>query len=167
MSLRSLRIVDDQVYLHSPFALCRLTSLLAQGVCMLKHQLLDSSESHSLGYQVRVPENTTREESSKMLFGLLYSLNKFIAKLEPQQSRSKGCSFIVMRTTNYKLHSLKAPTGIHLLLTTDVSPPSYRVELLECLWFLSHFLPKAEETHSVEFPSDICSRLVHLLIRNF
>ncbi len=74
-------------------------------------------------------------DDAKMMFGLLFSLNSFVAKVDPTGAGSAGGSaprrtgFHSFRTSTYKLHYLEVPSGVQLVLTTDPGAPDLR----ECL----------------------------------
>ncbi|KAJ7548497.1 hypothetical protein O6H91_07G014300 [Diphasiastrum complanatum] len=69
------------------------------------------------------------QQDQKLLFGLLYSLKSFAAKVDPlstgkenlsfQQPPGQGCSFHSFRTNTYKLSLLETPSGIKFILVTD------------------------------------------------
>jgi hypothetical protein len=75
-------------------------------------------------------------DDAKMVFGLLFSLNAFAAKIDPQGGGSAGppgapppprrTGFQSFRTNNYKLHYLELPSGIQLVLTTEPSAGDLR-----------------------------------------
>lgn len=71
----------------------------------------------------------SQQQDQKLMFGLLFSLKSFTAKMDPLSS-SKGnlgapqlvgqaCSFHSFRTNTYKLHLLDTPSGIKIVLVTD------------------------------------------------
>jgi hypothetical protein len=75
----------------------------------------------------RQPANA--EDDAKMMFGLLFSLNAFAAKVDPTQgpqatgagaaTGARRTGFHSFRTSTYKLHYLELPSGLQLVLTTE------------------------------------------------
>ena len=77
----------------------------------------------------RKVKNSTDDQ--KMTFGMLFSLNQFVAKMDPQQpSAAAGADasslagirkvgFHSFRTNTYKLTFFETQTGLKLVLTTD------------------------------------------------
>ncbi|CAI5534727.1 unnamed protein product [Closterium sp. Naga37s-1] len=63
------------------------------------------------------PPNT---DDHKLMFGLVFSLRSFTAKMDPVNGASgDGCSFQSFRTNTYKLNYLETPSGIKIILVTD------------------------------------------------
>ncbi|CAI5481064.1 unnamed protein product [Closterium sp. Yama58-4] len=63
------------------------------------------------------PPNT---DDHKLMFGLVFSLRSFTAKMDPINGASgDGCSFHAFRTNTYKLNYLETPSGIKIILVTD------------------------------------------------
>ena len=62
-----------------------------------------------------------------MLYGSLFSLKQFIAKLRPvggarsvgDTGNQKAAQYYSFRTNNYKFHFYETKTGLRLLLTTE------------------------------------------------
>ncbi|CAM6127214.1 unnamed protein product [Calypogeia fissa] len=88
-----------------------------QGVCVHYHVWL------------RPLSNLSRQEDQKLMFGLLFSLKSFTAKMDPVGGskgqlgatvmHGQGCSFHSFRTNTYKLSFMETPTGIKIVLLTD------------------------------------------------
>jgi len=76
-------------------------------------------------------------DDAKMMFGLLFSLNSFVARVDPTGPGSAGggagaprrTGFHSYKTSAYKLHYLELPSGVQLVLTTDPGAGDLR----ECL----------------------------------
>lgn len=94
-------------------------------------------------HRPRQPRNVA--DDAKMTFGLLFSLNSFVTKLNPLGVGSAGSVaplaplsgpaataapkrsvFQSFRTNTYKLHYLETPSGVQLALTTDPGAPDMR-----------------------------------------
>ncbi|XP_020686240.1 trafficking protein particle complex subunit 1 isoform X1 [Dendrobium catenatum] len=68
------------------------------------------------------------QEDQKLMFGLLFSLRSFTAKMDPTSVDKgnlgvpllpgQGCSFYSFRTNTYKLSFMESPSGIKLILVT-------------------------------------------------
>ncbi|XXG84837.1 hypothetical protein AAC387_Pa11g0059 [Persea americana] len=68
------------------------------------------------------------QQDHKLMFGLLFSLKSFTAKMDPTtiekgnlgvpQLPGQGCSFHSFRTNTYKLSFMESPSGIKIILVT-------------------------------------------------
>ncbi|XP_022922155.1 trafficking protein particle complex subunit 1-like [Cucurbita pepo subsp. pepo] len=68
------------------------------------------------------------QQDHKLMFGLLFSLKSFTAKMDPTsadkgnlgvpQLPGQGCSFHSFRTNTYKLSFTETPSGIKIILVT-------------------------------------------------
>lgn len=84
-----------------------------------------------LHYHVWLRPHTTlsQQQDQKLMFGLLFSLKSFTAKMDPVGGNKgnlgipslpgQGCSFHSFRTNTYKLSFMESPSGIKLILVTD------------------------------------------------
>eukprot|EP00243_Klebsormidium_subtile_P002278 TRINITY_DN14470_c0_g1_i1.p1 TRINITY_DN14470_c0_g1~~TRINITY_DN14470_c0_g1_i1.p1 ORF type:complete len:155 (+),score=9.71 TRINITY_DN14470_c0_g1_i1:257-721(+) len=64
------------------------------------------------------------QEDQKLMFGLLFSLKSFTAKLDPINGDNagqagKGCSFHSFKTNTYKLSYFETAAGVKFVLVTD------------------------------------------------
>ncbi|CAM0880490.1 unnamed protein product [Alopecurus aequalis] len=69
-----------------------------------------------------------RNQDQKLMFGLLFSLRSFTAKIDPTSTENgnlgapllpgQGCSFHSFKTNTYKLNYMESPSGIKLILLT-------------------------------------------------
>ncbi|XP_066371895.1 uncharacterized protein [Miscanthus floridulus] len=67
-------------------------------------------------------------QDHKLMFGLLFSLRSFTAKIDPTTAEKgnlgvpllpgQGCSFYSFKTNTYKLNLMESPSGIKLILIT-------------------------------------------------
>ena len=81
------------------------------------------------------PMQSTHADDAKMLFGLLFSLKGFCAKLDPSSGSSASAApaeFHAFCTSTYKLHALETPTGLRLVLETDAAAGDAR----DALWHI-------------------------------
>ncbi|KAM6307806.1 trafficking protein particle complex subunit 1 isoform 2-T2 [Podargus strigoides] len=67
-----------------------------------------------------------KEEEFKLMFGMLFSLRSFVAKMSPTDMRE---GFLSFHTSRYRLHYLETPSGLRLALSTDPGVPSAREAL--------------------------------------
>uniref|UniRef100_A0A1D1ZFL8 Trafficking protein particle complex subunit n=1 Tax=Anthurium amnicola TaxID=1678845 RepID=A0A1D1ZFL8_9ARAE len=68
------------------------------------------------------------QQDQKLMFGLLFSLKSFTAKMDPTSAEKgnlgvpllpgQGCSFHSFRTNTYKLSLMESPSGIKIILVT-------------------------------------------------
>ncbi|XP_039144171.1 trafficking protein particle complex subunit 1 [Dioscorea cayenensis subsp. rotundata] len=78
-------------------------------------------------------------QDQKLMFGLLFSLRSFTAKMDPTSSDKgnlgvpllpgQGCSFHSFRTNTYKLSFMESPSGIKLILVTHAKTSDLREAL--------------------------------------
>ncbi|KAF9603777.1 hypothetical protein IFM89_037863 [Coptis chinensis] len=69
------------------------------------------------------------QQDHKLMFGLLFSLKSFTAKMDPTnvdkgnlgvpQLPGQGCSFHSFKTNTYKLTFMESPSGIKIILVTN------------------------------------------------
>ncbi|XP_057245502.1 trafficking protein particle complex subunit 1, partial [Malurus melanocephalus] len=62
----------------------------------------------------------------KLMFGMLFSLRSFVAKMSPTDMRD---GFVSFHTSRYRLHYLETPTGLRLVLNTDLGVANAREAL--------------------------------------
>eukprot|EP00898_Chlorokybus_atmophyticus_P003556 jgi/Chlat1/4200/Chrsp27S04293 len=60
----------------------------------------------------------TSNDDHKLLFGLLFSLASFVAKIDPVTGSKGTCSFHSFTTNVYKLHYMDTPSGLKFVLMT-------------------------------------------------
>ncbi|KAI3882346.1 hypothetical protein MKW92_053510 [Papaver armeniacum] len=79
------------------------------------------------------------QQDHKLMFGLLFSLNSFTAKMDPSsvekgnlgvpQLPGQGCSFHSFSTNSYKLSLMETPSGIKIILVTNPKTGDLRESL--------------------------------------
>ncbi|KAJ4951909.1 hypothetical protein NE237_028741 [Protea cynaroides] len=78
-------------------------------------------------------------DDHKLMFGLLFSLKSFTAKMDPTnvekgnlgvpQLPGQGCSFHSFQTNTYKLSFMESPSGIKIILVTHPKTGDLRESL--------------------------------------
>ncbi|XP_017597798.1 PREDICTED: trafficking protein particle complex subunit 1, partial [Corvus brachyrhynchos] len=102
-------------------------------------QRLFSSEWH-LPNSPNLPKFPTFRQEFKLMFGMLFSLRSFVAKMSPTDMRD---GFVAFHTSKYRLHYLETPSGLRLVLNTDLGVPSAR-EALQHIY--SNVSPKSPKS---------------------
>ncbi|XP_057301171.1 trafficking protein particle complex subunit 1-like [Hydractinia symbiolongicarpus] len=69
-------------------------------------------------WQRKKSSNLSRDEEQKLMYGMLFSLKSFVTRMSPTDT--KDC-FVNYRTSTYKLNFFETPTGIKLILNTDLN----------------------------------------------
>ncbi|RMX53318.1 hypothetical protein pdam_00022149, partial [Pocillopora damicornis] len=67
--------------------------------------------------------NMSKEEEFKLMYGMLYSIKSFVARMSPSESKD---GFLNYRTSKYKLHFYETPTGLKFILNTDLNAGSIK-----------------------------------------
>ena len=83
-----------------------------------------------------IPDTATKEDRERLLFGLLFSLNRTASKMSPKDRPGQLSS---LTTSQYKMHFYQAATGYMFVLLTSANTPNMREKLRQ--FFQQTFLP--------------------------
>ncbi|KAB5515154.1 hypothetical protein PHYPO_G00250510 [Pangasianodon hypophthalmus] len=65
----------------------------------------------------------SKEEEFKLMYGMLFSIRSFVSKMSPLDMKD---GFVSFQTSRYKLHYYETPTGIKVVMNTDLGVPNCR-----------------------------------------
>ncbi|XP_066912999.1 trafficking protein particle complex subunit 1-like [Clytia hemisphaerica] len=77
------------------------------GICLYYHD-----------WQRKKSSNLPRDEEQKLMYGMIFSLKSFVTRMSPMDTKDAFGSY---RTSTYKLNYLEVPTGLKIVLNTDLN----------------------------------------------
>ena len=69
-------------------------------------------------WQRKKNSNMPKDEEFKLTYGMLFSLKSFVSRISPVDPKD---SFLSYKTNRYKMHLYETPTGLKIIMNTDVS----------------------------------------------
>jgi len=74
----------------------------------------------------------SKEEEAKLLYGMLFSMKSFVAKLSPHDMKQGFLSYV---TSAYRLNFLETASGLKFVLNTDIESSQAEIrELIRSLY---------------------------------
>ncbi|MBN3306938.1 TPPC1 protein, partial [Amia calva] len=65
----------------------------------------------------------SKDQECKLMYGMLFSIRSFVGKMSPVDMKD---GFLSFQTSRYKLHYYETPTGVKVVMNTDLGVPNCR-----------------------------------------
>lgn len=69
-------------------------------------------------WNAKKTKSLPEDQEFKLMYGMIFSIKSFISRMSDKTSKD---SFVSYKTSQYKLHYYESPTGIKIILNTDVN----------------------------------------------
>ncbi|XP_065056669.1 trafficking protein particle complex subunit 1-like [Rhopilema esculentum] len=69
-------------------------------------------------WQRRKDSQLSKDEEFKLTYGMLFSLKSFVSRISPVDPKD---NFVSYKTNRYKFHLYETPTGVKILMNTDIN----------------------------------------------
>ncbi|XP_043088574.1 trafficking protein particle complex subunit 1 [Puntigrus tetrazona] len=106
----------------------------------------------------------SKEEEFKLMYGMLFSIRSFVSKMSPLDMKD---GFLAFQTSRYKLHYYETPTGIKLVMNTDLGVPNCRdtLQQIYSMLYVEYIVKNPQCVLSESLQSDLFSSKLDSFIR--
>uniref|UniRef100_A0A7N5JI92 Trafficking protein particle complex subunit n=1 Tax=Ailuropoda melanoleuca TaxID=9646 RepID=A0A7N5JI92_AILME len=94
-----------------------------------------------------------KEEEYKLMYGMLFSIRSFVSKMSPLDMKD---GFLAFQTSRYKLHYYETPTGIKVVMNTDLGVGPIR-DVLHHIYSAEEGRPAAGPRRCDNHPPRFCA----------
>ncbi|XP_030043763.1 trafficking protein particle complex subunit 1 [Microcaecilia unicolor] len=104
----------------------------------------------------------SKEEEYKLMYGMLFSIRSFVSKMSPVDMKD---GFLSFQTSKYKLHYYETPTGLKIVMNTDLGVNNMRETLHQI--YSSIFVEYVVKNPLCSLNQPIQSELFHAKLDSF